>query len=261
MTIFRHEIKRNRLALIIWSGAIAFLLAVSVLIYPEMSNQMGEINDLFANMGSYSAAFGMDQLNFGEFGGYFGIECGNTLGLGGAFFAAIIGISALAKEEKERTADFLLSHPISRVRIILEKYLAMLAQIILLNVVVYTVVSLAVLIIGEKPDIKPLALLLFAYLILQFEIATISFAISAFLKGNGLGIGLGIAFVFYFANILSNLTEEAKFLKYITPYGYSDGAYIITNSAIEWKYMAVGLGITVICAVLAFLKYSKKDIA
>lgn len=261
MTIFKHEMKRNLLSLVIWSSAIAFMLAVSILIYPEMSKQMGEINDLFANMGSFSAAFGMDQLNFGEFGGYFGIECGNTLGLGGAFFAAIIGISALAKEEKERTADFLLAHPISRVRVIAEKYLAILAQIVILNLVVLGIVSLAVLIIGEDPDMKPILLLLFAYLILQFEIATISFAISAFLKGNGLGIGLGIAFIFYFANILSNLTEEAKFLKYITPYGYSDGAYIIPNTAIEWKYMVVGIGITVVCVMLAFLKYSKKDIS
>ena len=261
MTIFKHEMKRNLLSLSIWSGAIAFMLAVSVLIYPEMSKQMGEMNDLFSNMGSFSSAFGMDQLNFGEFGGYFGIECGNTLGLGGAFFAAIVGILALAKEEKERTADFLLSHPISRVRVIAEKYLSVIAQIVILNLVVCAFVSLAVLIIGEKPDMKPLALLLFAFLILQIEIATISFAISAFLKGNGIGIGLGIAFVFYFANILSNLTEEAKFLKYITPYGYSDSAYIITNSTIEWKYFAVGMSITVVCIVLTFWKYTKKDIS
>jgi ABC-2 type transport system permease protein len=53
-------------------------------------------------------SFGMDKLNFGEFMGYFGIECGNVLGLGGALFAALAGISALAKEEKDRTAEFLL---------------------------------------------------------------------------------------------------------------------------------------------------------
>ncbi|MER2128192.1 ABC transporter permease subunit [Solibacillus sp.] len=36
------------------------------------------------------------------------------LGLGGGFFAALLGISALADEEKNRTAEFLLTHPISR---------------------------------------------------------------------------------------------------------------------------------------------------
>ena len=74
MTIFLHELRQNRLALIIWSGAISFMLGVCVIIYPEMSSQMGDISAMFADMGAFSSAFGMDQLNFGEFIGYFGIE-------------------------------------------------------------------------------------------------------------------------------------------------------------------------------------------
>ena len=145
MTLFFHELKRGRISLIIWTVAIAFMLGVCIVIYPEMSSQMGEISEMFANMGSFSAAFGMDELNFGEFIGYFGVECGNVLGLGGAFFAAILGVSALAKEEKERTAELLLSHPISRARIITEKLLAVLSQILILNLVVAAVVTVIVI--------------------------------------------------------------------------------------------------------------------
>ena len=105
MTLFLHEIKRGRLALIIWTAAIAFMLAVCVVIYPEMSAQMNELGDMFSDMGAFSEAFGMDQLNFGEFMGYFGIECSNTLGLGGALFAAVLGACALSKEEKDGTAE------------------------------------------------------------------------------------------------------------------------------------------------------------
>ena len=100
MTIVKHELRRGKTALIIWTAAISFMLALCVMIYPEMSTQMGDISALFADMGSFSAAFGMDRINVGEFIGFFGVECGNVLGLGGAFFAALIGISALAKEEK-----------------------------------------------------------------------------------------------------------------------------------------------------------------
>ena len=67
MTVFKHEMKRGKLSLIIWTAIIAFMLAVCVFIYPEMSTQMNEISDMFANMGSFSSAFGLDQLNFGEF--------------------------------------------------------------------------------------------------------------------------------------------------------------------------------------------------
>ena len=121
--------------LLIWSGIIALMLGACIGIYPELGKDMGDISAMFADMGGFSAAFGMDRINFGEFVGFFGVECGNVLGLGGAFFAALLGISALAKEEKEHTAEFLLSHPVSRSNVAAQKLMAMAAQILLLNVI------------------------------------------------------------------------------------------------------------------------------
>lgn len=261
MTVLFQELKRNKLSLIIWSAAISFMLGICVIIYPEMSSQMGEISEMFADMGSFSAAFGMDKINFGEFSGYFGIECGNTLGLGGAFFAAILGICALSKEEKDRTAEFLLTHPISRKRIILEKLLCAYFQIVILNLTAMAVTSIAILAIGETIKLSTLFLLFLGYFLLQIQICSICFGISAFLKGNGLGIGLGISLAFYFLNILSNLSEKAEILKYISPFSYSDGSAIVSSNELEIKYLAVGLILSVIGIVLGFIKYSKKDIA
>lgn len=260
MTVFFHELKRGKVSLLIWSCAIAFMLDICVLIYPEMKTQMSDISEMFADMGSFSDAFGMDKINFGTFIGYFGVECGNVLGLGGALFASILGISALAKEEKEHTAEFLLTHPVSREKVLAEKLLAVFSQIIILNLVSAIVTVLSVLAVGESVDAKVMLLLFLAYFMMQIEISAVTFGISAFLKGNGLGIGLGITVLMYFLNIMANLTENAKFLKYITPFGYTEGADIISNSAIEVKYLAAGLVFTVTGLVAAFLKYRKKDI-
>ena len=122
MTLLKHELRQNKTSLIIWSAIISFMLAICVIIYPEMATQMGDISKMFADMGSFSAAFGMDQINFGTLLGYYSIECGNVLGMGGAFFAAICGAGVLAKEEKERTAEFLLTHPVSRRKIITDAF-------------------------------------------------------------------------------------------------------------------------------------------
>ena len=260
MTVFFHELKRGKVSLLIWSCAIAFMLGICVLIYPEMKTQMSDISEMFADMGSFSDAFGMDKINFGTFIGYFGVECGNVLGLGGALFASILGISALAKEEKEHTAEFLLTHPVSSEKVLAEKLLAVFSQIITLNLVSAIVTVLSVLAVGESVDAKVMLLLFLAYFMMQIEISAVTFGISAFLKGNGLGIGLGIAVLMYFLNIMANLTENAKFLKYITPFGYTEGADIISNSAIEVKYLAAGLVFTVTGLVAALLKYRKKDI-
>lgn len=77
---------------------------------------MEGVSEMFASMGSFTAAFGMDRISFGTLIGFYAVECGNILGIGGAFFAAMIAINALAKEEKERTAEFLLTQPVSRTK-------------------------------------------------------------------------------------------------------------------------------------------------
>lgn len=261
MTILKHEIRQGRSSLIIWTAIIAFMLGVCILIYPEMSKQMDGINEMFANMGGFSAAFGMDKINFGEFIGFFGVECGNVLGLGGAFFAALTGISALSKEERECTAEFLLTHPVSRQGIVAQKFISVIVQIIILNAAAVGITALSTIMIGESPDIEPLALMFTAYLAMEIEIAAICFGISAFIGRGGLGLGLGFAAAFYFLNIIANLTESAEFLKYITPFGYTDSADIIADGCIEIKYLAVGVVMTIIGIGTAFWKYRHKDIS
>lgn len=261
MTVFKHELRQGRSALIIWTAAISFMLGICIVIYPEMSTQMGDISAMFADMGSFSQAFGMDRINFGEFLGFFGVECGNVLGLGGAFFAALLGISALAKEEKEHTAEVLLTHPVSRTRVITEKLCAVIVQIVIMNLAVIAVTVLSVLIIGEEADIKIFALLFLSFFLMQLEVAAVTFGISAFLRRGSLGIGLGLAAVFYFMNIVANLIDETKFLKYITPFGYTESADIIADGALNGGYLAVGMALAAIGVILAFWKYGRKDIS
>ena len=261
MTVLMHELKRNKLSLIIWSAALAFMLGICVLIYPEMSSQMGEISVMFSDMGAFSDAFGMDQLNFGEFMGYFGVECGNTLGLGGSLFAAIVGISALAKEEREHTAEFLLTHPMSRARILTEKLLSILVQLVILNGSVIAVSAICTFAIGAEVQVGRLSLLFLANFLLQIEIVALTFGLSAFLQRGGLGIGLGLSLMLYFLNILANLSEKTEFLKWITPFGYTDGSHIIENGSLELGYLLLGMVFAAISVALAYRHYTKKDIS
>ncbi|MCR4616016.1 MAG: ABC transporter permease [Clostridiales bacterium] len=260
MTLFFHELKRDRLKLIVWTGAIAFMLLTSIVIYPQMTSQMSEMGDMFSDMGGFSAAFNMDKINFGEFSGYFAVECGNVLGLGGAFFAALMGIAALAKEERDRTAEFLLTHPVSRVYVTAQKLAAVAAEVLILNITVVIAAVAASLAIGQDIDGKLFFNVFSGYFLMQIEIACVMFGLSAFLRGNGLGIGLGTAFVLYFMNILANLTDKAKFLRYITPFAYADGTAIVSKGSIEIKYLIPGIIFTAAGIAAAFIHYNSKDI-
>lgn len=260
MTIIKHELKQGQKAFWIWTAAIGFMMAICIFMFPEMKNEMDGVTEMFASMGSFTAAFGMDRLNFGTLIGFYAVECGNMLGLGGAFFASFIAVSALAKEEKEHTAEFLLTHPVSRTRIITEKLAAVAVQIIALNVIVWLLSVASVAAVGEEIPWRDLSLLHLAYLIMQLELAAICFGISAFLHRGSIGIGLGLATVMYFLNIVANISDSADFLKYVTPFGYTEGADIVASGSLDGGMMLVGLLLTAAGIAAAYLKYTKKDI-
>lgn len=261
MTIYIKELKQSFKAICIWTASIAFMMLVCILLFPEMKGEMDSVSDVFANMGGFTAAFGMDKLSFGELMGFYGIECGNIIGLGGGFFAALVGISALANEEKERTAEFLLTHPVSRFSVVTQKLLSVITQVILLNLVVVGVSLISAAAIGEKLEMKEFIILHTAYLIMQLEISCICFGISAFIKRGSIGIGLGLALALYFLNIVCNISEQADFLRYITPYAYAEASNIISDAKLDIVLIVIGSVIAAVGAAAGYFRYLRKDIA
>lgn len=260
MTLVKHELKQGKTSFLIWTASIGFLLAICVFLFPEMKSQMNGINDVFASMGSFTDAFGMDRLNFGTLVGFYAVECGNILGLGGAFFASLCAVGILSKEEKEKTAEFLLTHPVSRKRIITEKLIAVLIQITAMNIIIYALAVSSIAAVGEIIPWKEISLLHLAYYLLQLELSGICFGISAFLHKGSAGVGLGIAAMMYFLNLIANISDVAEFLKYITPFGYCEGADIVANGSLDGAMAAIGSGIGIGGIIIAYLKYTKKDI-
>lgn len=260
MVLFRHEMKRNSTSLIIWTSALCFMMAVTVLLFKMMESQLSEMTEMLGDMGSLSSAYGMDSLDIGNFTNYFALECGEMIGLGGALFASLISVGALAKEEKEHTAEFLLTHPISRTRTVLVKLLSVITSIVILNAAVIIVSLGCARIIGEEFAFKEIFLLFLSYFIVQCEIAFVSFALSAFITRGTAGISIGLVLLTYFLNLASNITDKVAFLKYFTPFAYSDGASIISSGSLEVKYLLAALAVSAVAICAAFLKYNKKDI-
>ena len=261
LTLLFHEIKRNKLSLIIWSAVLSWMLGICIVIYPEMQTQMGDISQMFADMGAFSDAFGMDQLNFGEFMGYFGVECGNTLGIGGALLAAIVGISALSKEQRDNTAEILLTLPVSRKRVVTEKLLFCVFHLLVTNIAIFAVSILGALAISVEANFGQMSLILLSYFLMQLEVMAITFGLSSLLKHSGFGIGICIGFGFYFMNIIANLADELEFLKYLTPFGFADSGHIISEGGLEPISLAVGVALSVAGIVFAYYQYGRKDIA
>lgn len=260
MILVKHEMRQSRNTLLVWTAVIGFLLAVCIFLFPEMKSEMEEVSDIFSSMGSFSQAFGMDQVSFGSLLGFYSVECGNILGLGGALFASLCAISMLSKEEKDHTGEFLLTHPVSRCQIVTEKLLAVFLQILLMNLAVFLLALVSLAWIGEEIPWKELLLLHLAYFLLQLEIGGICFGLSAFLRRGSLGTGLGLSIILYFFNIIANISDTAEFLNYITPFSYAEGSEIVTSGSLEINLVLLGMTYGILGMLLAYWKYRRKDI-
>lgn len=64
----------------------------------------------------------------------------------------------------------------------------------------------------------------------------------------------------YFLNLVANITKAAEFLKYITPFGYAEGADIIEAGRLDGKMAAIGLAFGAAGIAAAYLQYCRKDV-
>lgn len=260
MTIVRHELRQGRMALLIWTASIGAMAALCVALYPQMRGEMEAMGAMFSDMGAFTQAFGMDRLNVGTLPGFYAVECGSIIALGGALYASLEGAGALAKEEKEGTAEFLFAHPVSRARVLTEKVAALLVRVLVMNVLLFACCCGAMLAIGESVPLGDLVRLHTAYTLVQAELACVCFGLSAFVTRGAQGAGLGLAAAMYFLNLIANISDKAKALKLITPFAYAEGADIVTNGALDGGRILLGIAVAAVAVAAAYAFYGRKDI-
>jgi ABC-2 type transport system permease protein len=263
--IFKREFKRNLKSLIIWSTVLSGLILLTLSIFPQFAQQQEEMAKLLESLPeSMIKAFGMDQLNIGDLLGYYGVRVYMMTTLLGSIYSAILASNILAKEENEKTIEFLLSKPITRSQIVTEKLLAVLVNILILNGG-STIASLIGFQFTKDQDVPTdtFSLLIVATLLLHLTFGAIAFMLSSILKKTRsiLSISLGIVLVAYFMNVMSGISEDLEFLKYFSPFKYVDAASIINNNEIEPLYIFIMAAVILISIVTAYMVYRKKDIA
>ena len=64
----------------------------------------------------------------------------------------------------------------------------------------------------------------------------------------------------YFLNLIANIAEVAEFLKYVTPFGYCEGADLVSNGSLDGTMVAIGMAMGITGIAVAYQHYIKKDI-
>lgn len=259
MILYKHEMKMNRKNLLIWTLSVGLLCLGCILLYTSLEDSIQGIADSFSDMGAMSAALGMDKMSLATLKGYYATEIAMMHNLGGAMFAAILGAGLLAKEESGHTTEFLCVLPIKRRHIVLEKYLALVSNIAVLNLSCTGLYLLGFVMMGEPVDGKEMALYHLASFLMQLEVGTLCFFFSACVKKSIMGAGLGLTLLLFAADMMCRIVPAIEDLSYITPFYYANAADIFTNGKINAVMAASGVGITAIGYAAADWVYCRKD--
>lgn len=262
MNIVKRELKANLKSMIIWGIAIALLVTVWMIEFESFSNNPA-INDFMDSLPKgILDVVGMSDLVLTSLSGFIsGILLYLYLLLG--IHAVLLGSSIISKEERDKTAEYLFTLPISRKKIIMNKTISAIMILFILNIVTLGTTLLSTMSYNKEEGFyKFIALLFIAIFIIQLIFLSIGMLVSSINKkykksGN---ISVSILIIMFLISSLINMVDNLDFLKYITPFKYFDGSHILNYGNLEPIFVIISL-LLIICGIGGtFILYPKRDL-
>jgi ABC-2 type transport system permease protein len=232
-------------------------------IFPSFAGEAETLNDLMDEFPEeFLEAFGMNGVDMSSVLGFFGMVllfCQLCVGIQ----AANYGIGLVSVEERELTADFLLSKPVGRTSILSSKLLAALTCLAMTNLVVWASSFLWISVFrdGRPYETRTLVLLLLTITFLQLFFLTVGLLVSLLVRRvrSVTPYSMGLVFGLYVVSAFGGMIGDDK-LTYITPFKHFEANYIVAHAAFDLPLVLISLGVIVISLVGSYVLYTKRDI-
>jgi ABC-2 type transport system permease protein len=263
MHLFLQELKSHRKSLIFWSIGMAVLIAMGVAKMTAYQASGEQINQLFSQLPKvFKVIFGASSdFDLSTARGFFALLF-LYIAIMAAIHAALLGSEIISKEERDKTAEFLLTKPLTRSQILTAKFLAGL-----LNVSILTVVSTlsSVLIVdasNKGPSITNAILLLMAGM---FCIQIIFYCIGIYIAANSSQArstaqkAAAAVMVGYLIYVLVGIFDSLSWLRIFTPFQYFEAGQLLTHNTLSPVYLFATMTIVAFCVTGAYAGYARRD--
>jgi ABC-2 type transport system permease protein len=262
MNLFWREIKAQRKALIIWCIGALILVASGMSKYSVYATSGQSMNEVISKMPkSLQVLLGFGSFDLSTAEGYFGFLF-IYLVLMATIHAALLGSTIIAKEERDRTSEFLVVKPVSRSTIITAKLLAALTNLFLLNItsLISSMVIVDYYAKGESHPVE-IILLMAGMFILQLIFMLLGTAIGAILKTSKTAPSFSafVLFVAYLLSMLIDMNNKLDYLQYITPFKYFEAKNIMADNSFSPVFVMLSLLIMTVLLRVTYSYYQKRD--
>lgn len=262
MNLFLRELKSYKKSLFFWCLGMLALVASGMAKYASLKGDSHAVTKLMEQFPqSIQTIFGLTGFDLTKASGYYGVLF-MYFALAVTVHTVLLGVGILSKEEIDRTSEFLLVKPISRNQVVLNKMLAGLFNVLVLNIVtllasIYFVNYFAS---GESFLADILTLmggLMFLQLFFFFLGITVA-AICKKPKKSG-SIATSVLLLAFIMTFFVNINQNLDWLKYFTPYKYFEARDIMMNG-LNLMYCLVFFIAISLMVVVTFRTYNSRDL-
>ena len=223
--ILLNHLQSAKKSMFFWSLALAGSTVLVIALFDSMSAQYAAAFEDAGVPAGFEAFLG-DTSAFSSPAGWLGIEMFSLmLPISLAIIGIGTGASAIGREENNGTLELLLSSPVSRGRILLEKFAAVSAQLAIICLVILLSIIAAKDAFDFNISISNTALATLSVFLVGLVFASISMMVQAITGKRGLAIGVcsGLLITSYFIDSLAPLVDSIDNFKYASAFYYYEG--------------------------------------
>ncbi len=260
--IFRRALRDSRRSILGWGLGLALLAFYVTVVYPQIEG-LDELNQLLENPVFQAFIPDMEEIDYTTPGGFLALEFFSWAPLILAVFGVMFGLGIVAGEEDRGTLDVLLSTPVPRWRVIVEKFAALIVVVVLIFGLTFVgfLAALAVtpqleipllLVAGGVVNMLPVTLLM----------AALALCLSTLLRSRGQAGGVTAAIIVasYFLNSLSAMAGgEMEKARYLSFYYYYDALATLTDG-IVWGNFLLLTAVAAALLGLAVFFFQRRDL-
>ena len=260
--VWSKTLRDQRRSLLWWAIGIGLVVLMYAAFYPSITKNAAQFNDYVKNLPeAVRDMIGGSDIASPE--GYLMSEIFSFMGPILLFVYAIgAGARAIAGEEERGTLDLLLSTPIRRRRIVVDKFVAMAIGTFVLAAVAWIVTA----VLGPAFDLTPSFTGLTATFVNLFLLAlgfgTIALAIGAATGSKGLAIGAasGAALVMFLLKTFAAAVSWLDPYRFLSPFYYYTG-HDPLRTGFHLVDPIVLLAISVVALAVALVTFEDRDLA
>lgn len=263
MNIYMKELKSHVKSLLIWCICVFLMVMLGMIEYEGYASSGQSINQVMNEMPkALQAVMGINELDLSKVSGYYALLYLYLL-LMASIHAAMLGATIIAKEERDKTTEFLFVKPVSRDKIIAAKLLAALTNIVLFNLV--TFISSIVLVgvySSDEAVTRDISITMAGMFILQLIFLIFGSALAAIKKQSkrASSLAAGVLLLTYLLSVAIDLNENIEILKYLTPFKYFEAKNVMFGGGFEFIFVLLSGVLITAFTVVTFIFYKKRDL-